>query len=110
MSSYWYVVVVVTVLYIHGVPLPSCGDPVGTKCQTESGALSCTCKNPRGVINLTKIANFNNIPRYIIRVNKVCQISRKHDHRTSVYIRADIGGGGGTWQSMFNEVLLYRCL
>lgn len=48
----------------YAVVPPSAGNPTGTKCEAVEGAPSCVCKSPKGVVNLTKVANFDGTPRY----------------------------------------------
>lgn len=35
-----------------------------TRCKAINGAPKCVCKHPDGIIDLTKIANFDGMPRY----------------------------------------------
>ena len=59
-------IVVPVLLYMSGEVCPSSAllsPTTDTKCDAVPGAPDCTCKNSNGVIDLTKVANFNGIPR-----------------------------------------------
>ena len=57
--------VALVLLCVSGEVCPSSAllNPTDTKCDAVPGAPDCTCKNSNGVIDLTKVANFNGIPR-----------------------------------------------
>lgn len=53
--------VLLGVLLLTGV-YPTLGDPGGDQCK-EAGSLGCVCRSPKGLIDLTPIANLDGTPR-----------------------------------------------
>ena len=65
MSKCGALVLVLLLCSLYAGVSPAVGDPDGTRCEPVEGAPSCVCKTPTGgVIDLTKIANFDGTPRY----------------------------------------------